>query len=336
MKRNKNILLCGLAAVMLLGGCSAQSSSTAPMMQSAATAAPAPQANMDYGMIMKDSMEWNFESDAAGGWSEPSPDYKTSSDNTSLAMQNVARKIIYNGYIAMRTTAYDNTVLDLKTLVFTAGGFIEQSNSSVYMTDNGREYKRGNYTLRVPVDTYDSVKASIEALGQVSSSSDTSQDATAEYYDTESRLNSLRAQEKSVLGMIEKAAKIDDLILLEQRLSEIRTDIELQQSRLNTIDRQASFSSITVDVTEVRVLEPIHLEPASTWEKIQNAFIGSINGVIAFCEGFIVFTATAIVPLALIGVLILVAWFIIRRTARMHRGKQAGNIQTAERNEKNG
>ena len=232
------------------------------------------------------------------------------------------RKVILNGYIDMQANDYNETAAQLRNITLAAGGFIESSSSYVYTNDGKRDYKRGNFTFRVPFETYEAVKLEMEATGHVLSTSDSSQDATTEFFDTESRVKSLRAQETSVLNMIERAEKIEDLLQLEKRLSDIRTDIELYQSRLNTIDRQASFSTIKVSLEEVQVFETIRLEPETAWERIQNSFINSVNNIISFFENAVVYLVGAVLPFLLFCLLALVAWLIIRRANRKYLKKK--------------
>jgi|GEM_PF-1192417 len=241
-----------------------------------------------------------------------------------------ARKIILNAHINMETEDYAVASAQLREIVIGAGGFVENASSYVYLQSDSRDYKRGDFTFRVPFDAYESVKTQIEASGHVLGTSETSRDATTEFFDTESRVNALRAQETSLLGMIEKAVEVSDLILLEQRLSEIRTDIELYQSRMNTIDRQASFSTIIVNLNEVRVIEPIKIQPDTTWTQMKGSFIRSVNNLLALLQGFMIFLASAVIPLLLFGILVLVAVLLVRRTIRKNRRKRALETIPAE------
>jgi len=307
-----------LSAILLLGGCSSVSDSISHS-SSSSESDRAPAAQNAPSMPESSSLWATREGESFIDYTD---DVATSHTIQDIP-ENIARKVILTGYVTIQTEAYDDTVAQIKAAVLVTGGFIESSNSHIYKSDQTRSYMSGSLTLRVPFESYDSVKAIVEATGQVINTSDQSRDATAEYFDTDSRVQSLRAQEASVLGMIEKAVEIEDLLMLERRLSEIRTDIELYQSRLNTIDRQSAFSTIHVDITEVAVFEPIKLAPANTWEKIQNSFIGSVNGIIAFLEGLVIFLAAAILPILLLGIPILVAWRIIRRANRKYGRKRA-------------
>ena len=346
-------LVCGLLlAAMTLGGCSASYAPSAPQEESR---------NYDltvsdsYGMyddytatdelwMAKSEVSSNssYRYDENGG--NPEDVTFTGGETVSGALPEAQtdRKVILTANIQMETEDFAATSAQLRVFVTDAGGFVENSSAYVYTSDyynnSRRDYRRGDFTFRVPSNTYETVKAQIEATGHVLSASDSSVDATTEFFDTESRIKTLRAQETSLLAMIEKATEVKDLIQLEQRLSEIRTDIELFQSRMNTIDRQASFSTIIVNLTEVTTVEPIVIKPTSTWEQMQGSFTRSINGILAFFEGLVIFLAAAIVPLLLIALLVFIAIRLVRRAIRKHKQKQAakhtGDTDANENNTK--
>jgi len=319
--KNKTVFITLLAALTLSACGKAADGNSMSLSYESSPYAPQATTSPNYYDKAAD-MDYGYDGMMASP--EETPAYNTKltadvSNNTSA----VARKVILNGFIDMQTENFADAAARLRSLTLGVGGFIESSNSYVNFSDGNRDYMYGSFTLRVPTESYEAVKADIEAVGQVVSTSDSSADATDEYYDSESRVKSLRAQETSILGMIEKAQKIEDLILLEQRLSEIRTDIELYQSRMNTIDRQASFSTIHVELTEVRVYESIKIAPKTTWEKIQNSFIGSINDILTFFEGLIIVLAYALLPLLLLAVLVFIGWRLLRRAKRKNAHKHA-------------
>ena len=343
MNKQKHFIIAALLTALTLSACG---SDNAPSVNTSyynnVTAGRAPQAttapgyDYNYGFDSSAKAEMDYAENWAYPEEAPMPAPEFGADLSARVTDSVfplERKVILNGFINMRTEDYADASARIRSLTLGAGGFIESSNTYVNFSDGGRDYMYGYFTLRVPADRYEDTKADIEAIGQVVSTSDSSTDATAEYTDTESRVKSLRAQETSVLGMIEKATKVEDLILLEERLSDIRTDIELYQSRLNTIDRQASFSTLSVDITEVRVYEPIKIEPKTTWDKVRNSFIGSINDIISFFEGLLVLLAYLIIPLLLLAALTLLCWRILRRARRKNAQKHAALAAAAQINE---
>jgi len=230
-------------------------------------------------------------------------------------VEDVEQKIIKTANVSLNVKDYSNAFDELKAAVDAAGGYIENSNSYVYMTRANREFKSGSVTVRVPSGRFDEIKRRISDLGKVTRDNESSDNVTSQYYDIEKRLTAKQEEEKRLLELIGKAEKIEDLIRLEERLSYVRAEIETYRTRMSNIDRLASFSTINVDMRETPDEE---IEPISDdlWQLIKNAFIGSVNDLKEFFEWLAVFAAGALLPLMFIGALAAVIVFLIKGQKR--------------------
>ena len=225
-------------------------------------------------------------------------------------------KIIKNADMIMETESFDDTINGIKSYAKDSGGYIQSYDSYVYETySQNKSLRQGTITVRIPYQKYNDVLTAIQALGNVKRISESEVDATTRYYDINTRIETKKVEEERVLSMIDRAKTVEDLILLEQRLSDIRATIELYQSQLSDIGRQASYSTMIVNVTEVK--EP-SIQPVSDGfgSQIKNSFIGGINATIGFFEGVLVFLAGAVIPLGVILLLCTVLWLIIKASRR--------------------
>ncbi|MDR1664001.1 MAG: DUF4349 domain-containing protein [Clostridiales bacterium] len=209
-------------------------------------------------------------------------------------------KIIQTASIEMQTDRFGETVDALRAAGPDNGGYVESANLEQY--DASRYFY---ITLRVPAEKFGEVCKYAESLGKVLSSSQNAEDVSASYYDTADRLDTKLIEEERVLDMITRATKIDDLLALEERLGEIREQIEVYQSRLTSIDRQALYSTIAVSLEEVR-REALALTSEGLGGRIQSAFIGSVNGVASFFQNAVIFLAGVIIPLLFAGLLVFI------------------------------
>ncbi len=166
-------------------------------------------------------------------------------------------KIIYSASVNIETTAFDEALTKLEALVRRYGGFVESSSingSNYYAQARGYASSRSaDYVLRVPSDRFQELMDSFSELGNVPYSHSYSENITAQYYDVEARLTACRTQETRLLEMMEKAETVQDLIKLEDRLADLRYQIESLQSTLKNWDRQVSYSSISVSLSEVEI-----------------------------------------------------------------------------------
>lgn len=71
-------------------------------------------------------------------------------------------------------------------------------------------------------------------------------DITTQYIDVKTRLDNKKALEQRYLSLLQKAGKMSDVLEIEAKLSEIRSDIESTQGQLNYMDKQVSYSSLSI------------------------------------------------------------------------------------------
>lgn len=223
--------------------------------------------------------------------------------------ENREQKIIKSGYLSGNTDNFDGLSADITALVTEYAGYIENANIHVY--DYDRNLKRGDYTLRVPSESYEAFKTALAGKFVVLSQSENVENLTTQYYDTESRLNTKRASEQRLLEMLTKAEKVEDLIALEQQLSEVRTEIELLENSLLNIDRLASYSTVTLSITEVREAElmPVADDLGS---RMRGSFNSSINFITGTFESLVVLAAGLAVPLLLVAIPAVAAVLIVK------------------------
>jgi hypothetical protein len=105
------------------------------------------------------------------------------------------------------------------------------------------ERSSATVTLRVPTDpaTYQATLERLRALAQrVVEEQDKAQDVTEEYVDLDSRLRSLRASETSLLGLYQKAERLEDVFAVQRELTTVRGQIEQIEGRRQVLARQAA------------------------------------------------------------------------------------------------
>lgn len=220
------------------------------------------------------------------------------------------KKIVKTGHMSITTAEFDHSASSIENITNSYGGYVESSsfnNNSV----NGREYRNGSYTLRVPSEFYDDVKKEIQSLGKINNFSDNIDDFTSQYLDIESRLYTKKAEETRLLELLEQAESIEDIITVEERLSYVRTDIEIYEMHLKNIDDNVSFSTLSINITE-DANAVITTVDAGLLERIGAGFKSSVNNTIMLFENIVVGAAQLSVPLVFVLILVVVGVNVYR------------------------
>src|SRR5437588_110180 len=93
-------------------------------------------------------------------------------------------------------------------------------------------------------------QAALARLGELQSSTLDSQDVTEEFYDLKTRIKNREAAEESLREMYKKATKIDEMIPINDKIREVRLEIEREQGRLQLLTKLTEMTTVTVRMYE--------------------------------------------------------------------------------------
>ena len=242
---------------------------------------------------------------------------------SGAAPEGSPEKLIYSASATVETTEFDGTIEKLSALVEQYGGFVESSSvngSNYYTQSRGYSSTRcASYVIRVPSDKFSALMGSLSTLGNVPYSHTYTENITAQYYDTDARLTAYQAQEARLLEMMEAAKTVEDLIAIEEKLTELRYQIESLQSTLKNWDRQVAYSTLDLEVQEV-----VEYTPESRMSYGQELALALSSGLKRTGEFFkdlllaIVGALPALVILAVVLAILIPVWKK-RRKARKAR-----------------
>ena len=191
------------------------------------------------------------------------------------------RKIIRTVTMSCETKAYDDAVTVIMTALNTHGGYVEASNTTGTGYDDVKNSeRRATYTLRVPAENLDAFLETLRADEgiRILSQNATSSEITATYYDTVSRLETLKAEKASLTAMLEGFTDykdISNMLKVQERLYDVIEEIEALQTKLNLYDGQVAMSTIHLTLREVIVYTEV-AEPDPTFgQRVKEAFVES-------------------------------------------------------------
>ena len=112
----------------------------------------------------------------------------------------------------------------------------------------------GKVAVRVPADRLDEAVAQVRgAATEVEWEISTSEDVTAEYYDSQSRIRNLRATETAMLNLLERAPDAEDALAIRNSLTEVQEDLEVLLGRIKLLEETSAFSLINVTMRVQRI-----------------------------------------------------------------------------------
>ena len=260
---------------------------------------------------------------AAKEGTDPSSDPAAQTD-----LQKSNRKIIYTGNISLQTLEYDQASNSIHAKITQYGGFIESEDT--YNDDPYWYYKERtgsaanrtrrnlNITARIPADQFDAFMKDLEKDGQVVNSSINARNVSVTYATREASKKALEIEQSRLLEMMEKAESVEDMIRVEERLTEVERELNSEKTELSALDRDVNFSTIYISLQEVFEYSEKVVE-VTYGERLRKAFGRAVDGFVSFWQELILFIVETFPFLIMLAIVIV----LLRRLLRRRREKKA-------------
>ncbi len=109
----------------------------------------------------------------------------------------------------------------------------------------------GSVTLRVPTGSFEELVQKVRAAApEVSTSTTSGQDVTAQYADLEAQLGTLKAARARFLTILERANSIGDVLSVQQRVDDVTGKIDRLEGQRRVLAAQSDTATLEVTVTE--------------------------------------------------------------------------------------
>jgi len=241
------------------------------------------------------------------------------SENSS-ALNN--RKLIERVNITVQTREYDNFIANVDKAVAEFNGYVEYSD--IFNDTEYRNNRDAYLTIRIPADKLDAFTSLVSEIGTVTNKSTSVEDITLQYVDTESHIKALRTEEETLLRLLEDAKDLDDVLVLQARLTEIRYQLESYESQLRSYDNLVNYATVELNVHEVD-REVVTEDVETVWDEIGANLSTALYNIGQFFRDLFVFLVSALPYLAVIAIIVVpILYFCI---IRPHRKKKKAKQQ---------
>ena len=220
------------------------------------------------------------------------------------------RKIVKTASLSIKTKNYDAFMSTVGQKLEQLGGYIEQSQE--YNYDNASN-RSAEMRVKIPADKLETFIEELTAEGTVTSKIIGSDDITNSYIDVESRIKALETEEETLLGILEKAQSLSDVIELQQRLSTVRADLESLKAQKQSYDSMVEYSGVTLDIHEVeRVVEG----DGSFFGEVKEKLLNNLYELGDFFRELAINLIASLPYIAIIGVVAAVVIVIVKKVRR--------------------
>lgn len=315
MKKKKAFTIVMAAALLLglLGGCGSKNLSMEP------------DTARSY-LYADDGISYETAMAAPAAMSGAGSNAESAADTASIPLPENRKWVI-----TMSLTAETENLTDAMGLlaekIQASGGYVESQSVSGTAVNSGRS-PSAYITVRVPAEQLDSFVEDVSGMTNVVSSSRYVEDITLRYTDTEGRVKALQTEEARLLELMEQAETMSDLLEIEERLTEVRYQLENYTSTLRLYDNQVDYATLDLTLREVEKFTPP--EKQGFWQKVTS---GLADSIVDLGQGMVDVTAWVLIELPYLVLVGLLGWltvFLTRRSIKRRRAKKEQKTQNGQ------
>ena len=179
------------------------------------------------------------------------PDENGVGEGYNAAAVRDGTKIIRTGSLQMDVADVPAALTAARTAIIGIGGFI---GASQQYRDGDNVY--ATITYRIPADRWEDALDGLRRLGTEVAEQTDSADVTGQIVDLDARIRNLKASETALVSYLENATRVEDLLEIESRLSDVRGQIEQLAAQKLSFEDQVSYATLAVTFgTEAKVIE---------------------------------------------------------------------------------
>ncbi len=217
------------------------------------------------------------------------------------------RMVIRNGSIDVQVQDVRKSVDDTTQLIAAFGGYVEQSSFSM----SGDE-PMATMMIRVPSKKFEAALNTLRSYGEMTAENLTGEDVTAQAVDINARIKVLRQEEEQYRIMMKSAKRMDDILSVKNRITNVRMQIESLTAQHKTLSTLSAMASLQVRFHTGQLLAS-HTPGQGKWMDgtVDSAtdVLKSVGKVIA--QGLIFFLILTPLWLPIVGAV----WWLKRKAA---------------------
>ena len=238
----------------------------------------------------------------------------TGSANQDSVMPQTAQKLVRKVWLEAEIEVMDPLLEDISKRLAELEGYVEDRNVFNGSQYGGKRYRNAELTLRIPADKLDAFISHVSEKTNIVSNRETAEDITLTYVATESRAKALRTEQTRLMELLAEAKNMSDLLQIEDRLTQVRAELEKIESQLLVYDNMVDYGTVYLTVREVTEYTVVE-EPETVWERIKTGFVQSLKDLGDFFVELFVFVVVGLPYFMILGV-VLTAVILLWRFAR--------------------
>lgn len=146
----------------------------------------------------------------------------------------------------------------------------------------------------------------MEGTGKITSRNQNVENISRRYSDNSIEIEALEKQQERLLEMMDKAQSVDEMIMVEERLSEVQTELNQKKSYQSSMNTDVEYSTIYINIREVQQYTPVTdpgINISGFWQRLKDTAEYSAKYFVYVLQN-LVLGVVRILPFALVVLLV--------------------------------
>lgn len=181
---------------------------------------------------------------------DPEKKKQPSGNNTPVPNPDWDKKIIKTASLNIEVKDYNAYYSSLREKIRSVGGWVaqEEQQQSDYKIEN-------TISIKVPVDQFDNAVGLLTGgVEKLNEKKITSQDVTAEFVDTRSRIEAKKQVRQRYMDLLKQARNMEEILNVQSEINSVQEEIESATGRVEYLGHESAYS--TINLTYFQVLNP--------------------------------------------------------------------------------
>jgi len=164
---------------------------------------------------------------------------------------NGSRDIEFFTNVTLQAASASAAFAKATALAYSVGGYVADSTES---------NTTALVVMRVPAANYEVALTQVEGLGSLVTLSSSSNDVTVQYTDLNATLQSLQAEQTSLMAILGQSTNINSTLNVESRIQNVDQQINSVESEILQTKTLVSFATISTFIEEKAPTQPLALK----------------------------------------------------------------------------
>jgi hypothetical protein len=189
----------------------------------------------------------------------------------SSASANGSRDIEFFTNVTLQAASASTAFTKATSVAYSVGGYVADSTES---------NTTALVVMRVPASNYEDALTDVEGLGTLVTLSSSSNDVTVQYTDLNATLQSLQAEQASLLAILGQSTNINSTLNVESRIQSVDQQINSVESEILQTKTLVSYATISAFIEEKALTQSLALKLTATPRSGNSPLSVTFNAVV--------------------------------------------------------